>query len=93
MQIRVLAPSDAPGFQALRLRGLQECPEAFASSYEEEVDTPLNEVERRLQAKPDSAVFGVFKGSELLSFTLNAHPFITLFCDVSRPRLSHSPTR
>jgi ribosomal protein S18 acetylase RimI-like enzyme len=65
MQIRVLAPSDAPGFQALRLRGLQECPEAFASSYEEEVDTPLNEVESRLQAKPDSAVFGAFKGSEL----------------------------
>jgi len=65
MHIRALAPSDAPAFQALRLRGLQECPEAFASSYEEEVGTPLVEIERRLQPKPDSAVFGAFKGSEL----------------------------
>src|SRR5688572_29853652 len=38
MQIRALTPKDAAAFAALRLRGLQECPEAFASSYEEEVN-------------------------------------------------------
>ena len=65
MQVRVLTQQDASEFQALRLRGLQECPEAFASSYEEEVGTPLEEIERRLQPKADSAVFGAFQGSEL----------------------------
>jgi ribosomal protein S18 acetylase RimI-like enzyme len=67
MHIRVLAPSDAAAFQALRLRGLRECPEAFASSYDEEVDTPLVEIEKRLQPKNDSAVFGAFKDSELVA--------------------------
>jgi ribosomal protein S18 acetylase RimI-like enzyme len=65
MHLRALIPSDATSFKALRLRGLQECPEAFASSYEEEVDTPIEEIERRLQPKNDSAVFGAFKGPEL----------------------------
>jgi signal transduction histidine kinase len=65
MHIRALAPQDAPAFQALRLRGLQECPEAFASSYEEEVGTPLEEIEKRLQPKTDSAIFGALQGAEL----------------------------
>ena len=60
MQIRALAPSDASAYQSLRLRGLQECPEAFASSYEEEVSTPLTEIEKRLLPKIDSAIFGAF---------------------------------
>jgi ribosomal protein S18 acetylase RimI-like enzyme len=65
MQIRVLAPSDAPDYQALRLRGLQECPEAFASSYEEEVGTPFAEIQKRLQPRDDSAIFGAFQESRL----------------------------
>ena len=65
MHIRALAPQDAPAFQALRLRGLKESPEAFASSYEEEVNTPIEEIERRLQLKTDSAIFGAFQGTEL----------------------------
>jgi RimJ/RimL family protein N-acetyltransferase len=52
-------------FRVLRLRGLQECPEAFASSYEEEVGTPLEDIERRLQPKADSAIFGAFQGADL----------------------------
>ena len=65
MHIRALIPSDATEFRALRLRGLLECPEAFASSYEEEIDTPLVEIERRLQPKTDSAVFAAFEGTKL----------------------------
>jgi ribosomal protein S18 acetylase RimI-like enzyme len=65
MQIRILAPQDASEFQALRLRGLQECPEAFASSYEEEKDTPLAEIQERLQPREDSAIFGAFQESGL----------------------------
>ena len=65
MHIRALAPSDAASFQALRLRGLQECPEAFASSYEEEIDTPLEAIEMRLQPKPESVILGALQGTEL----------------------------
>ena len=65
MQIRALAPPDALAFVALRLRGLLECPEAFASSHEEELSTPLTEIERRLEPKSDSAVFGAFEGETL----------------------------
>ena len=65
MQIRMLTPQDAAAFQALRLRGLKESPEAFASSYEEEVGTPISEIERCLQPKADSAIFGAFQGLAL----------------------------
>jgi RimJ/RimL family protein N-acetyltransferase len=65
MLIRQLEPADAAAFIALRLRGLQEYPEAFASSYEEEVTTPLTEIAQRLQAKDDAAIFGAFDGNTL----------------------------
>ncbi len=69
MLIRTLTPKDAAAFQALRLRGLKECPEAFASSYEEEVGTLPAEIERRLKPRPDSAVVGAFREGELLALT------------------------
>ena len=65
MQIRPLRPQDATAFAALRLRGLQECPEAFASSYEEEVDTPIHELEGRLKPKTDAVIFGAFNEAGL----------------------------
>ena len=65
MNIRALSPPDSHAFQALRLRGLKECPEAFASSYEKEVGTPISEVEKRLEPKADSAIFGAFQESVL----------------------------
>ena len=60
MHLRTLTPQDATSFQALRLRGLQECPEAFASSYEEEASTLREQIELRLQPKPSSAIIGAF---------------------------------
>jgi hypothetical protein len=57
MLIRLLAPADAAAFQALRLAGLSGCPEAFASSWEEERGEPLDAVAARLA--PDG-VFGVY---------------------------------
>lgn len=65
MHVRALTPPDASRFQALRLRSLQELPEAFAASYEEEADLPLLDIEQRLQPSSDSAVFGAFRDSEL----------------------------
>ena len=65
MLLRTLKPEDAAAFLALRLRGLKECPEAFASSYEEEVSTPLAEMSSRLQPKADRAIIGAFHDSAL----------------------------
>ena len=65
MEIRTLTPADASAFVTLRLRGLRECPEAFASSYEEEASTPLIEVELRLQPRKDSVIFGAFEEETL----------------------------
>ena len=64
--IRVLGAADAAAFQALRLAGLQECPAAFASSFEEESGRELPAVAERLAPQGDRAVFGAFDGGELV---------------------------
>ncbi len=58
MTVRALRPDDAAAFQALRLRGLGEAPTAFASSLEEEVSTPIDQIEWRLRPQDDRAIFG-----------------------------------
>lgn len=60
MTVRALGPDDAAAFRALRLRGLGEAPTAFASSLEEEVSTPIEQIAQRLQARADRAIFGAF---------------------------------
>jgi len=65
MEIRVLVSADAEKCQALRLQALLECPTAFSSSYEEERETPLAEVARRLMPA-DTVVFGAFDGQRLV---------------------------
>ncbi len=60
MTVRALGPDDAAAFQALRLRGLGEAPTAFASSLEEEVPTPIDQIVQRLQPQADRAIFGAF---------------------------------
>jgi RimJ/RimL family protein N-acetyltransferase len=67
LDIRPLIPIDAAAFQSLRLAALQECPEAFSSSFEEEISTPLTEIERRLMPKNDSAIFGTFDDGALVA--------------------------
>ena len=66
MDIRPLTASDAAAFQALRLAGLQECPEAFASSYEEERDISLEELSRRLVPKATQCVLGASREKQLI---------------------------
>lgn len=66
MPVRALTPDDAAAYQALRLRGLAEVPMAFASSHEEEADTPLAEIARRLQPQPSGAVFAAFDGTRMV---------------------------
>ena len=66
MEIRVLTPGDAAAFQVLRLQALSEDPVAFASSYEEERDTPLATVAERLAPADDRAIVGAFDGADLV---------------------------
>ena len=66
MRVRLLGPADAAAFQTLRLQALIEDPVAFASSYEEERDTPMPVVAERLIALPDRAIVGAFDGARLV---------------------------
>ena len=66
MKVRKLVPADAAAFQALRLQALREDPVAFASSYEDERDTPLETVAERLAPTGDRAIVGAFDGGQLV---------------------------
>lgn len=66
MHIRELGSENARVFQVLRLAALRECASAFASSYEEECETPIAVVADRLAAKADRCVLGAWLGSDLI---------------------------
>jgi RimJ/RimL family protein N-acetyltransferase len=64
--IRILDARDADAFQALRLRGLQEYPAAFASSYEEEHVFTREFVAARLGDESHGAVLGAYLDASLI---------------------------
>ncbi|HEU0300015.1 MAG TPA: GNAT family N-acetyltransferase, partial [Longimicrobium sp.] len=66
--IRILTTDDAAAYQALRLRGLRETPDAFGSSYEEEVDRPLEMIAERLAGgrANESVAYGAFDAAGTL---------------------------
>ena len=68
-RIARLLPEDAEPYQALRLRGLREHPEAFTSSFEEDQTRPLSAALTRIAHSPDlphDAFFGAWKDQQLL---------------------------
>jgi RimJ/RimL family protein N-acetyltransferase len=66
MEIHTLLPQHAEAFRALRLRGLLECPAAFASSYAEEHRDTIEVIAQRLSHKSDGAIFGAFREEALV---------------------------
>ena len=65
VEIRRLSAADAAAFQALRLRGLVESPEAFGSTYAEERERPLGVIAERLGGDPASGfVLGAVLASD-----------------------------
>ncbi|MFZ5550542.1 MAG: GNAT family N-acetyltransferase [Pseudomonadota bacterium] len=58
--IRRLDAADAGAFRALRMRGLVECPLAFAASPEDEAGEPDEAVGARLADRAAGAVYGAF---------------------------------
>src|SRR5450432_3209387 len=65
MPVRILTSADAPAFRALRLRALQEHPEAFTSSYEEDVRKPLSATEQRIAGENGNVFWGAFVDGEI----------------------------
>lgn len=63
VQIRRLAPADAPLFREIRLEALRQAPEAFGSSFEQECSRSLEQFEQVLTT---ADVFGAFRDSDLL---------------------------
>lgn len=65
MSIRRLTPEDATGYRALRLRAFKDHPDAFTSSYEEEVIKPVTTSAKRLAADSSGIFWGAFEGGTL----------------------------
>ena len=64
--IRPLRATDAADFQALRLAALAAHPTAFASSVEDERDTPLATIAERLALRPGALILGAFDDTRLV---------------------------
>jgi GNAT superfamily N-acetyltransferase len=58
VEIRLLTAADAAEARALRLRALQENPEAFGSTYADEVDRPVEATAARLADPASGFVLG-----------------------------------
>jgi ribosomal protein S18 acetylase RimI-like enzyme len=58
VEIRLVTAADAAEFRALRLRGLRENPEAFGSTYADEVDRPVEATAARLADPAGGFVLG-----------------------------------
>ena len=74
VRIAALRPPDAAEFQALRLRALREDPDAFGSTYAEEVATPIATIAARLEegaAQSTSFILGAWSdpGNELVGLS------------------------
>ncbi|MFF0826733.1 GNAT family N-acetyltransferase [Brevibacillus sp. NPDC003359] len=67
MEVRFLGPDDADELIKIRLEGLQTDPDAFGSTYEEEIQKPKEEWLRRLSQgeSGDSGYFGAFVEGQL----------------------------
>ena len=69
VNIRILTEQDAIYFQALRLRGLQEAPDAFGATYEEYKLAPFTTIIEQVRPKesfPERFVLGAFDQEDQL---------------------------
>ncbi|PRZ12629.1 ribosomal protein S18 acetylase RimI-like enzyme [Laceyella sediminis] len=62
MVIRLLRETDAEAYRDVRLRALQESPEAFGSSYEEETQWTVAQFAEKLAVTPERWMLGAFDG-------------------------------
>jgi GNAT superfamily N-acetyltransferase len=72
VNVRLLGADDVSAFRAIRLRALQEHPEAFSSSYEEEAILEPAEMARWLAGGSENLMLGAFEGGQLVGIA-NVH--------------------
>lgn len=65
-EVRALGADDAAPYQVLRLRSLQEHPEAFGSAYEDEVGRTLETMQERLRPTDHHFTLGAWRGPDLV---------------------------
>jgi RimJ/RimL family protein N-acetyltransferase len=66
VEIRILSSlEDAEKYRSIRLESLQNSPESFASSYEEEQDFSIEKIKNEFQYN-DSFTYGAFENRELV---------------------------
>ncbi|WP_262372574.1 GNAT family N-acetyltransferase [Sutcliffiella horikoshii] len=58
--MRVLKKNDAEQFRQLRLESLLKEPDSFSSSYEEEHNRSLDDIENRIPENQESFIYGLF---------------------------------
>jgi ribosomal protein S18 acetylase RimI-like enzyme len=66
MEIRLLLAADAHACRQLRLEGLRDSPNAFASHYDDEVGIAVETVAQRLEPDADSVILGAFDNGSLI---------------------------
>ncbi|WP_019636522.1 GNAT family N-acetyltransferase [Paenibacillus fonticola] len=70
IQIKNITQEQAGAFWELRLEALRTHPEAFYTSYEDSVQTPLEEVAKRIKNEPDDYILGAFaKNGQIVGIT------------------------
>ena len=75
-EIRLLTRADALAYREIRLEGLRRHPEAFASTFEDERDRPLDRFEELIA---QSQIFGAVLAQELVGVVgLRAHADVKL---------------
>ncbi|MFC4103356.1 GNAT family N-acetyltransferase [Paenibacillus xanthanilyticus] len=67
MLIRVLTSDDAERYRALRLRALREHPEAFLTTYEAELDRPVEMTRDKLTPEAGKFTLGAIEASDELA--------------------------
>ncbi|WP_223703582.1 GNAT family N-acetyltransferase [Sutcliffiella deserti] len=78
--IKLLTPDDAANYRKLRLEALNNSPEAFSSSYEEEKEYPLETFKNRMNFQ-HIFTFGAFDEKRLIGT-------VTLICE-TKAKIKH----
>ncbi len=66
INLRTITAADVAAYQAIRLRALQEHPEAFGSDYADECRRSLAEVAERIQDLPERFILGAWQDTNLI---------------------------
>ncbi|UCF69367.1 MAG: GNAT family N-acetyltransferase [Acidobacteriota bacterium] len=67
--VRILRPEEAPALVALRREALESCPQAFASSLDDDRGLSIEYMQEAMSKTAQMTVFGLFDGGTLTGMT------------------------